>query len=97
MRPLLPILTSVLEGLTQGDNPQRISLTGQWTSIMGEKFARHTKPSLGTGGSLCIWVDDSVLAYELSQKYRGTVLKRLDATLGKGSIKRLIFRVGQLH
>ncbi len=97
MRPLLPILTSVLEELTKGGNPQRFNLTNQWTSIMGEKFGRHTKPSLGNGGALCVWVDDSVLAYELSQKYRGTILRRLEAALGKDTIKRLVFRVGQLR
>ena len=95
--PLSPVINSLLQELTQGANQKRSDLVIHWPEIVGKRFSEHTKPTLGTGGSVCVWVDDSVLAYELSQRYRGTLLKRLDALLGEGTIKKIIFRVGQIR
>ena len=97
MGPLSSVISSLLEELNQGTSRKRFDLATHWPKIIGKQFSAHTQPSLSTGGILCVWVDDSVLAYELSQKYRGTILKRLEALLGEGAIRKLIFRVGQIR
>ena len=95
--PLSPVINSLLQELNRGASRKCFDLATHWPGIMGKQFSEHTKPSLGLGGALCVWVDDSVLAYELSQRYRGTILKRLEALLGEGAVKKLIFRVGQIR
>ena len=97
MGPLAPIIASLLQELNRGVSRSRSDLATQWPAIIGERWSEHTKPTLGSGGAVCVWVDDSVLAYELSQKYRGTILKRLEIFLGEGTVKKLIFRVGQIR
>lgn len=96
MRPLAPVIDSLLQELTRGVKEKRSTLQTDWPKIMGSSFSAHTRPAL-QGTSLCIWVDDSVLAYELSQKYRGTILKRVAGTLGEGAVKKITFRVGEIR
>lgn len=94
MGPLQPIIHLLLEELTHGVKEKRSTLQGEWPSIIGSTFSQHTRPNLEEGGTLRVWVDDSVLAYELSQRYSGTILKRAENILGEGTIKKIIFRVG---
>lgn len=97
MGPLTPILDSLFEELARGVKEKRSLLQVGWPKIMGPSLSTHTRPTLQEGGTLCVWVDDSTLAYELSQRYRGTVLKRVGAMLGEETVKRIIFRVGSIH
>lgn len=96
MGPLTPIIHTLLQDLGQGVKEKRSLLQSGWPRIMGNSFSAHTKPLLQEGGTLCVWVDDSTLAYELSQKYQGTILKRVEGALGEGTVKRMIFRVGSI-
>ena len=97
MGPLAPVVRSLLQDLSQGVNRERSDLVSEWPSLVGKSLSAHTKPSLLSSGTVCIWVDDSTLAFELSQKYQGTILRRLEAVWGEGAVKRLIFRVGQIR
>ena len=97
MGPLTPIINSVLEELGQGVKEKRSLLHTTWPKILGPSFSAHSRPSLREDGTLCVWVDDSTLAYELSQRYRVTVLKRVEAMLGEDVVKRIVFRVGSIH
>ena len=97
MGPLAPVVHSLLQDLGRGVSRKRSDLVSEWPSIVGNRLSGHTQPSVLSRGIVCVWADDSVLAFELSQKYRGTILKRLEAVLGEGTVKRLIFRVGQIR
>lgn len=97
MGPLGPILDSVLQELGRGVKEKHSLLETYWPKIMGNSFSAHTKPALDSGGTLWVWVDDSTLAYELSQRYRGTILKRVEGMLGEGVIKKMVFRVGSIR
>ncbi len=97
MGPLTTVLDALLRGLKTGDKDRRGQLHDLWPQIAGKSFSPHTKALLQKGGTLCVWADDSVLAYELSQKYSGTILKRAQEALGEEAIKRIIFRVGQIR
>lgn len=94
MGPLQSIIQSLLEELTHGVKEKRSTLQSKWPSIIGNTFSRHTRPTLEQSGTLHVWVDDSVLASELNQKYSGTILKRAENILGEGTIKKIKFRVG---
>lgn len=96
MGPLAPVLDSLLKELSSGVKEQRTALENEWPHIAGSSFAPHTQAVLWSGGTLCVRADSAVLAYELSQKYSGTLLKRTKEALGEETVKKIVFRVGQL-
>ncbi len=97
MENLREILPQVLRSLQEPEKQNRILLLDKWESIVGSKIAAHTRPTLNQKGDLCVWADQSVLAYEISQKYRQTILKRAQAVLGEKTVKAVYVRVGQLR
>lgn len=97
MENLREILPQVLRSLQEPEKQNRILLLDKWESIVGSKIAAHTRPTLSQKGDLCVWADQSVLAYEISQKYRQTILKRAQAVLGEKTVKEVFVRVGQLR
>lgn len=95
--PLVAVIDSVLQGLRTGIKEKRTQLRDLWPQIVGSRFSPHTKAILRREGTLYVWVDDSVLASELGKKYSGTLLKRAQEALGEDAVRRIIFRVGQIH
>ena len=97
MQAIKELLPSVFAALQSPVLKQRTSLVSQWEKITGAQIAAHTRPSLGKDGKLFVWVDQSALAFELSQKFGPSILKRTQALLGEDSVKSICFRVGQLR
>jgi predicted nucleic acid-binding Zn ribbon protein len=97
MRPLAPLVDSLLQDLRTGVKEKRSDLQSLWPEIAGPTFTPHTKPTLGREGLLCVWVDSGVLASELAQRYQGTLLKRTQEALGEEAVKEIKFRVGQIR
>ena len=95
--PLTPVLNSLLEDLKTGVKEKRSCLESRWSEIVGARLAPHTKGSLRMGGVLCVWVDNSVLAFDMGRRYQGTLLKRARAVLGEDEVKKVIFRVGEIR
>lgn len=95
MKAVSEILKQVFIDLQKPQVSRQQKLTDEWTQIMGRKLAPRTKPLLKDKGVLCVWVKDSVLAFELSQKYDQAVLKRAQAVLGEKEIQKVIFRIGE--
>ena len=95
MGPLGNILQSVLQDLNSGEKGERSRLQILWPKIAGPQFTPHTHPTLQRDGTVCVWVDDSLLACELNLRYQGTLLKRAQGALGEERVKKIIFRVGQ--
>lgn len=82
------------------ESPKKIKhrqLAEKWPAIVGTKIAAHTKPALGSNGQLTVWVDQSVLAFELKQKHQQALLKRVQAALDPETVRTLRFYVGQLR
>ena len=88
---------ALFEKLTEPEQARRSLLLNQWRSIAGERFSRHTKPQFGKQGEVLVWVDDSTLAFELSQRYKATILKRLQNEFGADQVKKVRFMVGQIR
>lgn len=97
MKSLKDVLPSVLAGFEKPEHSIKKKIWNEWAAIMGPKLAPHTRPSVGRHGQLFIWVDQSSLAFELSQRYRQTILKRVQAVAGEDQIQDIIIRVGQLR
>ena len=97
MESIKNVLPSVISRLQDPETKRKNQLFNEWPNIVGPKLAPHTKPSLGKNGQLFVWVDQSSLAFELNQKYRQSLLKRTQASLGEEAIKSIRFRVGQLR
>lgn len=95
--PLSSILGSIFKDLQEGTKEKRSLLQSEWPSVVGGHFSKKTKPALRKDGTLCVWVEDSVLAFELSRRYQGTVLKRAAALLGEEAVQKVIFRVGRIQ
>lgn len=91
------ILPSVLLNLQETGDNEKSKLYNEWKNIMGPRIAAHSKPSLTPSGVLYIWVDQSTLAFELNQKYKPTIKKRVEAVLGEGTVSSVYIRVGQLR
>ena len=94
--PLKPILETLFTQLGRPEQQKRQALTNRWPSIVGQFFAQHTKPKFGERGQVLVCVDDSTRAFELSQRYKIGILKRLQNEFGEEEIKDVRFFVGEL-
>ena len=97
MLSIKDVLPSVIKNMEVARQSDRSTIWNSWPAIAGERISKHTKPSLTEQGQLFVWVDDSVLAFELSQKYKPAILKRAQAVLGEEKVKAVKFLVGQLR
>ncbi|MBU9888320.1 MAG: DUF721 domain-containing protein [Candidatus Omnitrophica bacterium] len=92
IRLILPV---VLKNFQEPEKQIRNRLVSLWPNIAGERLAKRTRPSLSSKGVLYVYVDEAVLAYEISQKYRASFLKRARAALGEKAVKDIKIRVGK--
>ena len=97
MEEIKGLLPKILAGLQTPEKKSRTQLVAEWPAVAGLRIAAHTKPQLSNKGELVVWVDQPALAYELSQKYKQTLLKRAQEALGKEKVKSVRFFVGQLR
>lgn len=97
MEAIKEVVTQVLKTLRTPEKLHRGVLTEQWPSLVGSRIAAHTRPLLDQKGKLLVIVDQSVLAFELNQKYRQALLLRVQELLGKETVNGVFFRVGQLR
>lgn len=95
MERIKNILPTVIRGMESPEKQTRGRLVAEWPSIAGEKLAPHTKPQLSQKGILYIHTDESVLAFEISQRYRQSLLKRAQAVLGEEAVKEVRVLVGK--
>ncbi len=89
------ILPKIMKGFEDPEKQKRSLLVDSWPSIAGEKLTKQTRPQLSSKGILYIHVKDSVLAFEISQRYRQSFLKRTQAVLGEEVVKEVRVLVGK--
>lgn len=95
MDDIRSILSTVIKNFEDPEKQKRSQLITSWASIAGEKLAKHTRPQLSSRGVLYVYVDEAVLAFEVSQKYRASFLKRARAALGEDAVKEVKVLVGK--
>ena len=96
-KPLKPILNSLFTSLANPELLKKTALVNFWPKIAGSYFSEHTKPRFAPDGKITVWVDDSTIAFELSQRYKPALLKRLKNQFGEEEVKDLRFFVGQIR
>jgi hypothetical protein len=89
MDDIRSILPRVIKGFEDPEKQKRNLLVDSWASIAGEKLTKQTRPQLSSKGILYVHVSDSVLAFEISQRYRQSLLKRAQAALGEGAVREV--------
>jgi len=89
------ILPSVIRGFESPEKQARSKLITEWPGIAGAKLAPHTRPQLTQKGVLYVHADEPVLAFEISQRYRLSLLKRAQAVLGQETVKEVRVLVGK--
>ncbi len=95
MDDIKSILPSVIKSIEDPEKQKRSLLVREWDRIAGAKLSKHTKPQLSSKGILYVHTDEAVLAFEISQKYRQSLLKRTQAVLGEESVKDIRVLVGK--
>ncbi len=97
MEKIKELLPSVIKNLQTPEWNNRQKITKEWKAIAGPKIAPYTKPSLSDDGKLTVWVNKATLAFEINQRYKATLLKRVQAAIGEETVKKIYVRVGQLR
>lgn len=64
-----------------------------WAASVGAQIAKHTSPYTLQGGTLVVTVASAEWAKTLSRE-EASLLERLNARLGEGTVKALTFRLG---
>lgn len=95
MDDIRSILPKVIRGFEDPEKQKRSLLIDSWAGIAGEKLTKKTRPQLSSKGILYIHAKDSVLAFEISQRYRQSLLKRAQAVLGEEAVKEIRVLVGK--
>ncbi|HOW58766.1 MAG TPA: DciA family protein [Candidatus Omnitrophota bacterium] len=95
MDEIREILPAILKGFTDPEKQKRSLLVEKWSGLAGEKLAKQTTPRLSSKGILYVYVKEAVLAYEISQKYKTALLKKVQAVLGEEAVKEVRVLVGK--
>jgi predicted nucleic acid-binding Zn ribbon protein len=88
-------LTSALDGLIGDQGWARKAATGsvfgRWAEIVGPDLAAHTKPDTLADGELTVTADSTAWATQL-RLLAAQLVRRLNAELGDGSVRRVKVR-----
>ena len=95
MDDIRSILPKVIQGFENPEKQKRSLLVDSWASIAGEKLKKQTRPQLSSKGILYVHVTEPSLAFEISKRYRSSLLKRAQAALGEGTVKEVRVLVGK--
>lgn len=96
MEHIQNILTDVIKNLEKNERAGSGKINTIWKRVVGEKIAAHTKPYRFKKNVLYVHVDESTWVYELSQKYKPTLIQRLNHELDEKYIHDIYFRVGNI-
>ncbi|OGX03994.1 MAG: hypothetical protein A3G87_04720 [Omnitrophica bacterium RIFCSPLOWO2_12_FULL_50_11] len=96
-KPLKPIIESIFERLSNPEGQKKNKLLDYWPQVAGAQISKHTKARFTSHKQVTVWVDDSTLAFELSQRYKFGILKQLQNLFGEGEVKDVKFFVGELR
>jgi predicted nucleic acid-binding Zn ribbon protein len=67
------------------------SAFGRWEEIVGAELAAHARPDGFSGGELVVTADSTAWATQL-RLLAGTLVRRLNAELGEGTVQRVKVR-----
>ena len=95
-QPLLGTIKAVLRSFSTPTKQRNARLADGWPEIVGGKISKVATARFSENGSdVIVFANSSTLAFELSQKYGGVILKRLQNEFGENEIKKVWFRAGE--
>ena len=94
--PIKDIIANIIEDLSSGKKFRERQVLEVWSEVAGKRIVRHTRPVMVRNGRLLINVDRSVWLYELTQKHKDRLLKRLQKRVGEDTLKEIQFRMGEI-
>ncbi len=87
-------LEKLLADLARGPRGQARRAVEAWEAVVPERLRRHASPVAMRGRKLIVAVDSPAWAFELSTRYRMSILKRMQNELGSETIQDIHFRAG---
>ena len=93
---LKDLVKGVIKDLTGGGRLTEEEVNTAWSSAVGKRAARHTRPVSLKKSRLVVNVDGSGWLYELTLKKRD-ILKRLEGRLKDQKVKEIRFRIGEVR
>jgi predicted nucleic acid-binding Zn ribbon protein len=92
--PLGRLVPDVMKGLGLEQRLQQSQVFYLWPHIVGSDIARHAQPVSLRNGLLVVAVDHPVWLQELSRYHKALLLQKIHASVGKKSVRDIIFRIG---
>ena len=92
------VVHNIISGIHQKSSPDKNrNIKDIWAEVVGAEIAGHTKPTRLKKETLYVTTDEAAWAYELSQKYKKSLIESLNKKYGEQKIKDIFFRVGEIH
>jgi predicted nucleic acid-binding Zn ribbon protein len=88
-------VNKIMENINSTPKPIENRVLELWPGVAGERIGRHTRPIAIKNGRLIIHVDGSSWLYELSQRHKKRLLKKLQKKLGAEKLVEIRFRIGE--
>jgi predicted nucleic acid-binding Zn ribbon protein len=88
------LVPGVVRGLGLEQRLHQSQLFFLWTQIVGEDIARHAQPVSLKNAFLVVAVDHPVWLQELERFHKPMILQKIQARVGKQTVKQIVFRIG---
>lgn len=89
-------INSIIKDLRSVKKTTERRILELWPKISGKRISRHTKPTVLKKGCLVVNVDNPAWLYELVQRHRERLLKKIQAKVGEKKLVKIRFRIGEL-
>jgi len=67
-----------------------------WDGVVGAALTGHTKPVSFRDGVLTVFVDSAAWLFQVERFHKKLIMDKLNRTLGKPLVKRIVFRAGEV-
>jgi len=94
-QPLSKLIERFFKELGEEQRLREIKVFEVWNKVVGEKISENAKPVQIEKGRLVVVVRNSIWLSELGFE-RHKLKQRLNRLLGRGTVKEIIFRIGNL-
>jgi len=87
--PISRVIGNVMKRLGLESQQWLASLAAEWSAVVGDAVARHTRPGRYEGHALIVFVDSSVWLNELKRYGQEKILANVQRRAGAGRVRTL--------
>ncbi len=88
------LIPGVMKRLGLEERLRQSQVFHHWQSIVGDSIAIHAQPVSLRKGRLIITVDHPIWLQELSRSHKPLILEKVQQTIGKKTVREIVFRIG---